>query len=92
MTTEEKIKETAMVSAIMSDHYMNVVYEKLRWGYIGAVEQIAIWAQEFVSLHEDTDWGEVLANGMVPYIGDMQVVCWDDAVVSYAALKISQLD
>ena len=83
--------EVAMVATIMGDHVMKKIYDKLGIGYMAAADKIASWAIEFAEKHTKTSWEKVLEKGMKPLSKEVsEIMCWDDAVIDFAAYKAEQ--
>lgn len=95
MNKKEYAKEVGMVSAIISDTIIKKFYDKSDIGYVAVVDQISDWAMEFVNKHKNTDWEEVLENGMKPVSAGFkkqssELICWDDVVIDFAHHKLEQ--
>lgn len=89
-------KEVGMVSAIMSDVILKILYKEMQdfhgQGYVDAVDKISDWAVEFVDKHINTNWEDVLMdNALKPLSNKMKkigIICWDDACIDYAEFKL----
>ncbi len=90
----EKIKEVAFIAAILGDHFVESLYPIMQergTGYISTAEEIAKWSIEFYKKHKDTDWEEVLENGIKPLSEEMKsVICYDDCIVDFGYWKLSK--
>ncbi len=79
-TDADKLKEYAMISAVISDAIIKDLYpwtqNNIGHGYIGTVAIIADWTTEFYDSNLDTDWEETV---------------WDDHVYNFAQKKMEQL-
>ena len=94
MEIKEQIRETAFIAAIMGDYFVDSLYPLMQergTGYISTAEELAKWSMEFFEKHKNTDWEEVLENGMKPLSKEMQsIICYDDCIVDFGYWKLSQ--
>jgi len=95
MTQKEKIHEVGMISAIISDAVLKSLYKKIQGnghGFIATVDEISLWAQEFLKTYKNTDWEKVLdGDYLKPKSKKMKsIICWDDAVIDFAYHKLEK--
>lgn len=78
-------QEVAFVAIILSDNYMEQVYEKSKVGYMGCLDILHEWATQYVAMFAHVEeWEEFLETDRT--YGEC--ACWDDHVIAYGEYKL----
>ncbi len=88
---KSEILEIAQISAILSENYTTLLYNKLGNGYIDTTSRIAEWAYEFYLKHKKTNWEEVLEHPE-SFGFTKDCYCWDDAIIFFGKEKLNSYD
>ncbi|MEI6487727.1 MAG: hypothetical protein WCP52_02125 [Bacteroidota bacterium] len=95
MEIKEQIRETAFIATILGDHFVDQLYPIMQergTGYISTAEEIVNWSLEFFDKHNETNWEDVLENGMSPLSTEMQsIICYDDAIIDFGYWKLCDI-
>ena len=84
--------EISMIAACIADTAMKLLYEhcgRVGTGYIGALDQISLWAMEFYKLYDQKmkNWEEFEESPDNIFFA----ICWDDFVIRWATAKLNAL-
>ena len=77
--------EVALIAIIISDNIMKPFYEKSQIGYMACIDQIQLWAKEFVTMYAHVEEWEEFCSTQQIY---KNIMCWDDFVIAYANEKL----
>lgn len=85
---ERYTREVALVAIILSDNYMEMLYEKTNNGYIGCIDVLHQWAVEYVTKFAHvTDWETFLETDRT--FGEC--LSWDDHIISFGKTKLLEV-
>jgi len=84
--------EIGMIAACIADAVMKSLYEhcgRVGIGYIGALDQISLWAIEFYHLYDKKmkNWEEFEESSENIFFA----ICWDDFIIMWATEKLNVL-
>ena len=80
--------ELVSIGIILSDNYMEELYEKQGMGYMCAIETLSNWAVEFLNTYAHVkEWEEFIIT-QTKY---NNVCCWDDVVISFGREKLNAI-
>ncbi len=91
--SENTVDEIALITAIISGHYCEMLYEKYG-GYITTIETIVTLAKDFYQEFKHIDW-EAALNDEYPldkkeYFEKNN--CWDEVIIAWTKIQIDKAD
>lgn len=81
--------EVALIAIIISDNIMKPFYDKSQIGYMACIDQIQVWAKEFVTKYAHVEEWEEFCSTQTIY---KNIMCWDDFVIAYANELLENYD
>jgi len=90
---ENMIDEIALVTAIISDNYCDLLYGKFG-GYITTVEKIVVLAKDFYQEFKHIDWEAALNDEYPPDKKEYFETdnCWDSVIITWTKIQIDKAD